>query len=187
MEGAAAVEPFRVMLGGGHPNSLGRTVEAVDAVLADRARLEELFACYGSDDPVVRLRTSSALKRVEAERHDWLVPFVDRLIDEVGALDQPSAQWTLAQLFLRLGPDMTAAQRDRATRLMRRNIEHHHDWIVLNATMETLWHWSAEDADLRGWLLPHLARLTHDPRKSVAGRAKKLAALAARSPGRDSG
>jgi hypothetical protein len=183
----ADVEPFRAMLIGGHPNSLGRTVEVVDAVLADRSRLDELFACYGSDDPVVRLRTSNALKRVAADRHEWLVPYIDRLIDEVGALDQPSAQWTLAQLFLGLGTDMTAAQRGRATRLMQRNLEHHDDWIVLNATMETLWRWAAEDADLRGWLKPHLARLAHDPRKSVAGRAKKLAALAERSPERRPG
>lgn len=51
-------DDFEEMLTGGHPNSLGRTVEVVDAVLADRARLARLYACYFSDDEVVRLRTS---------------------------------------------------------------------------------------------------------------------------------
>lgn len=168
------------MLAGGHPNSLGRTVEVVAAVMADRARLDELIDCYGSDDPVVRLRASNALKRIEAERHAWLVPVLDRLIGEVGRLDQPSAQWTLAQFFLRLAPDMTPEQRRRATKLMKRNLEQQEDWIVLTATMETLFRWSREDARLGVWLKPHLARLARDRRKSVAGRARKL--LAADSP-----
>lgn len=171
------MEPFATMLTGGHPNSLGRTIEVVEAVLADRSRLHELFDCYGSADAVVRLRVSNALKRIENERYDWLLPYIERLIDEVGALDQPSAQWTLAQLFSRLGGDMTPSQRERAAALMKRNLERHDDWIVLNATMETLWRWSRDDASLKRWLTPHLARLSQDTRKSVAGRAKKLLAL----------
>lgn len=166
---------FETMLTGGHPNSLGRTIEVVQAVLADRSRLEQLFACYQSRDAVVRLRVSNALKRIEAERHDWLVPFVDRLIGEIGALDQPSAQWTLAQLFLKLGPDMTREQHAKATALLKRNLAQHDDWIVLNMTMETLWRWAQADAGLAAWLEPHLARLAKDPRKSVAARARKLA------------
>jgi hypothetical protein len=171
------MEAFKDILTGGHPNSLGRTLEVVAAVLADRSRLKELFECYQSDDPVVRLRTSNALKRVETERHEWLVPFLDPLIDEIGELDQASAQWTLAQLFLRLGADMTSDQRQRATDLMKRNLAQHADWIVLNATLETLFQWSRDDTNLRAWLRPHLGRLCNDSRKSVSGRAKKLEAL----------
>lgn len=99
------------MLTGGHPNSLGRTIEVVEMVLADPDRFADLFACYGSADAVVRLRVSNAMKRVDADRHDLLVPYLDRFIDQVGALDQASAQWTLAQLFDRLSGDMNAAQR----------------------------------------------------------------------------
>lgn len=62
-------ERFEAMLSGGHPNSLGRTVEVVAKVLERPERFEELFRCYQSDDAVVRLRTSSAMKRVEAENH----------------------------------------------------------------------------------------------------------------------
>jgi len=170
------VERFEDMLTGGHPNSLGRTIDVVEAVLADRSRLEELFQCYQSDDAVVRLRTSNALKRVEADRHDWLVPFLDRLIDDIGALDQPSAQWTLAQLFRRLQTDMSPGQRERAKAILRRNLETHDDWIVLNTTMETLHEWAKDDAELATWLREQLARLSRDPRKSVSARAKKLIA-----------
>ncbi|MEM9207196.1 MAG: hypothetical protein AAGA88_12785 [Pseudomonadota bacterium] len=173
-------EPFEEMLTGGHPNSLGRTVEVVELVLADPARFDELFQCYESPDEVVRLRTSNAMKRVEGERRDLLVPYIDRFITEIGALDQPSAQWTLAQLFDRLSDDMTDAQRAGALQIMKRNLETHDDWIVLNATVETLSDWAKTDETLRDWLTPHLQRLTKDARKSVASRAtKKLKALSA--------
>ncbi|GAB4243341.1 MAG: hypothetical protein Tsb0034_21160 [Ekhidna sp.] len=54
---------FEARLSGGHPNSLGNTIEVVDAVLADPSNFEELFDCYQSDDEVVRLRVSNAMKR----------------------------------------------------------------------------------------------------------------------------
>lgn len=167
-------EPFEAMLTGGHPNSLGRTIEVVDTVLENPERFDELYLCYRSDDEVVRLRVSNAIRRVEAERHDLLVPYIDRYIEEIGALDQPSAQWTLAKLFEALEPDMSPQQKSAAQAIMMRNLAEHDDWIVLNNTMEALFSWSKDDPELRSWLKPHLERLADDPRKSVSGRAKKL-------------
>ncbi|MFL0711889.1 MAG: hypothetical protein ACJLS2_03810 [Microcella pacifica] len=59
------VSRFESPLTGGHPNSLGNTVSVVDEVLADRALLAELVACYRSEDAVVRLRV---LERGQAGR-----------------------------------------------------------------------------------------------------------------------
>jgi hypothetical protein len=56
--------PFADMLKGGHPNSLGRTEEVVGIVLADRARLAELFATMPDPDAVVRMRVGDALEKV---------------------------------------------------------------------------------------------------------------------------
>ena len=171
-------ETFEEMLTGGHPNSLGRTIEVVELVLAEPARFDDLFACYRSTDAVVRLRASNAMKRVEAVRPDLLVPYLERFITEIGALDQASAQWTLAQLFGRLRSRMTPEQQKAARGLMKRNLETSDDWIVLNHTIETLSNWADEDQDLAGWLKPRLERFTQDRRKSVANRArKKLKAL----------
>ena len=167
-------ETFEDMLTGGHPNSLGRTVEVVELVLAAPDRFEELFDCYQSADEVVRLRTSSAMKRVEDEHHDLLVPYIDRFIDEIGGLDQASAQWTLAQLFARLSADLDKDQRAGALAIMKRNLENHGDWIVLNTTMETLTGWAGDDPALAGWLRPHLERHAKDNRKAVAKRAAKM-------------
>lgn len=52
----AYINSFEQKLTGGHPNSLGNTVEVVDIILADKKRLDELYQCYFSDDAVVRLQ-----------------------------------------------------------------------------------------------------------------------------------
>ncbi len=170
---------FEEMLTGGHPNSLGRTVEVVELVLADETRMAELFACYQSADAVVRLRASSAMKRVQAARPELIRPYYDRLIEEIGALDQASAQWTLAILFDAGRGDMTGEQFERAKTIVKRNLAEHDDWIVLNTSMDVLVRWAKGDRALREWLPPHLVRLSRDERKSVSKRATKaLEALA---------
>lgn len=167
---------FEQMLTGGHPNSLGRTIEVVDAVLAQPDRLDELYSCYFSPDEVVRLRTSSALKRISLVEPQWLAPYIDRLLTEVANIDQASAQWTLALLCGTLRPFMNAQQYTQARTVLKRNLDDHDDWIVLNSTMQTLAEWSSQDSDLQEWLRPRLETLTQDRRKSVAGRARKLLA-----------
>jgi hypothetical protein len=162
------------MLTGGHPNSLGRTVEVVDIVLADRSRLIDLYSCYFSDDEVVRLRVSNAMERVAREHPDWLLPLVDPLLDEVAGIHQASTQWTLATLFQWLWDQMNARQKARAKKLLMSNLEEWDDWIVLNNSMEALAEWSAHDASLKQWLVPRLEALQHDGRRSVARRAGKL-------------
>ena len=169
-----AVESFETMLTGGHPNSLGRTIEVVDTVLANPARLIDLYNCYFSADEVVRLRTSNALKRISKLHPAWLVPYIDRLLTEISQIEQASTQWTLANLFSVLAKEMTPAQRQAATAHMQHNLATHNDWIVLNNTMQTLADWSVNDPALVQWLIPHLERLSGDKRKSVAKRASKL-------------
>lgn len=169
---------FEERLTGGHPNSLGNTVEVVDEVLNDSTLFEALFNCYFSKDEVVRLRTSNALKRICKANKELLVPYIDRLIEEISKIDQASTQWTLASLFNLLEKEMTALQFKQAKVILKHNLEFHKDWIVLNTTIDTLGKWAKKDSDLKDWILPHLDRLSNDDRKSVSKRAgKELAKL----------
>ncbi len=168
---------FENLLTGGHPNSLGNTEEVVTLVLADQSKLDELYHCYFSNDEIVRLRTSSAMKRVCKAQPKWLVPFLDGLLEDISSIDQASAQWTLAILFDLLKIEMTPDQHEAATDIMKHNLAHHQDWIVLNTTMDTLGRWAQQDEMLKDWILPHINRLKTDPRRSVAGKAKKTWAL----------
>jgi hypothetical protein len=176
MEDIMTNQSFEEMLTGGHPNSLGRTIEVVDLVLEDSAKLSDLYNCYFSTDEVVRLRTSNAIRRISREKAEWLVPYIDRLISEISTIQQASTQWTLAELFQTLSVFMSEIQRNKALKILKQNLETATDWIVLNNTMETLGEWATTDSELNGWLLPHLDRLSDDGRKTVAGRAKKIVA-----------
>ncbi len=167
-------EPFDLMLTGGHPNSLGRTVEVVELIFADPALLEQLYECYFSDDEIVRLRTSNAFKRIWREHPDWLVPYLDRFLTEISQISQASTRWTLAQMFLELEAHLTPEQKARAVAVLKRNLDESNDWIVLNETFKALGAWAQDDPALREWLKPYLLRSGADSRKSVAKNANTL-------------
>lgn len=162
---------FADMLTGGHRNSLGRTEQVVGIVLADQGRLEELFETMTHPDEVVRMRVGDALDKVCREQPGWFVPQIDRICDDIGAIDQPSVQWHVAQMLQHLRGELSADQAQRATRLLQRNLTGSMDWIVLNVTMDVLTNWSRCDPSLARWLTPELERMRRDKRKSVAKRA----------------
>jgi hypothetical protein len=168
------VSIFEDRLTGGHHNSLGNTVAVAEQVNADRSLLPELIATYGSDDEVVRLRVSSALKRVAWERPEWIHAEIEAIMTWVERLKQPSAQWSVGQMLLAIGPLLSEAERERSLTLMKNHLEESSDWIVLNHTMETLAQWAHHDGELEAWLAPHLARFAKDSRKSVSTRAQRL-------------
>ena len=167
------------MLSGGHPNSLGRTLEVVDAVLADRSRLDDLYRCYFSDDEVVRLRVSSAMKRVTIEHPDWTLGFIDGLESEVAAIDQASTQWTLALLFDEMVDLLSPQQRSRAIEIMQDNLAQHSDWIVLNNSMKVLGRWAEADGACgvatasRSSTHKRRAKIRRSKRPQVAGRLRR--------------
>ncbi|MBP2833035.1 hypothetical protein J8281_12635 [Aquimarina sp. U1-2] len=165
---------FEERLKGGHSNSLGNTVEIVDEVLAENELFNKLFNCYFSNDEIVRLRTSNAMKRICKAKKTILIPYIDRFLTDIAQIDQASTQWTLSQLFGMLEKDMDEKQIEQAKKIMKNNLANHNDWIVLNQTMDTLTKWSKKDAELKTWIEPHLERLTADERKSVSGRAQKM-------------
>ena len=168
------MQNFEQRLSGGHPNSLGCTVEITEEVLAANEHFDELFNCYFSADEIVRLRTSSAMKRICQSKKELLLPYLDRFLTEISQINQPSTKWTLAILFDMLKSNFTLEQLSQAKAIIKKNLEEEDDWIVLNYSMETLFNWSKSDEKLKTWLLPHLNLLKADSRKSVAKRAEKL-------------
>jgi hypothetical protein len=168
------MQNFEERLKGGHPNSLGNTIEIVEEILQNADQFDELFHCYFSQDEVVRLRVSNAMKRICKAHKALLLPYIDRFLNEIAQINQASTQWTIAQLFGMLEKEMTVSQIEQAKKIMKNNLANHNDWIVLNTTMDILGQWSKKDEDLKEWLLPHLDRLSGESRKSIANRARKL-------------
>jgi hypothetical protein len=116
-------ESFEAMLTGGHPNSLGQTIEVVNLVLADPSKLADLYSCYFSTNETVRLRTSNGIKPISKEKSEWLIPYIDGLIAEIAKIPQASSQWTITELFLTLTDLMSVAQKIKARQILQRNLE----------------------------------------------------------------
>lgn len=175
-------------LSGGHPNSLGETVAVAEDVLRDDSRrlFDELCGTYSSDDEVVRLRVSSALKRVCGlhresispslqPKLEWVIDRFDWLIGDIGwSLDQPSAKWAIAQIVQELRGKLTEQQCAKAIELLKHNLETESDWIVQCMTADTLADFAVSDAEVKNWLIPKLKKMQTDQRKSVSKKAEKL-------------
>ncbi len=80
---------FEQMLKGGHPNSLGRTLEVVEIIINDREKLSELFNCYLSDDETVRYRVSNAFKRIFRQNREWFIEYIDKFQNLITKTKQP--------------------------------------------------------------------------------------------------
>jgi len=169
-----AINTFEVELTGGHPNSLGNTEEVVSVILKDHNKLQDLYDCYQSEDAVVRLRVSSAMKRISKAQPEWIIEYLDRFQEETSTLDQPSAKWSLAQIFMWLDEKMSQKQRIRAIEIMKYNLETDDDWIVQSTTAESLAHFAGSDTSLKEWLLPRLEKMKGSRHNSVARKAQKL-------------
>ena len=160
-------------LSAGKNNSLGNTIAVVEHVRKEPALLPELFACYDSSNEWVRLRTSNAFKRIFRLLPEHFPNYADAFILLMGRLQQPSAQWTFCDICREHTAALSAVQLKRAKAIILRMLHDSHDWIVLNASIKTLALWSTADATLRAALLPRLAALQNEPRKSVATNAQK--------------
>jgi hypothetical protein len=163
---------FAEMLSGGHPNSLGRTEEAVAAALANEERIGELFDTLASEDATVRMRVGDALEKVARERPEAVEPYVERILGEMARIDQPSVQWHVAQLLTEV--PLTPAQRRRGIAWLWRTWERSDDWIVISETLTALAHFAPRSPSVRERLPDALRETQRDPRKSVARRATKL-------------
>jgi hypothetical protein len=169
-----STQKFEQLLTGGHPNSLGNTVQVVEMVLENPENLEEFYQCYFSKDEVVRLRVSNGMKRIAAANYQLLLPYLEQFISKISTINQASTQWTFAQLMLTYRKDLSELQLQKATEIIQSNLTHSDDWIVLIQSMKTLSVFAKKDVKLQSWLKPVLLKLSHDSRNSVSKNARKL-------------
>lgn len=162
------------ILSEGDPRSLGRNNEVVAHVLAQPRQIGALFDCVFHDDETIRMRASDALEKVSRDRPDLLQRYSRRLLTSMPKIDQPSVQWHLAQILPRLR--LSPIERRRATAVLKRNLDHYDDWIVVTSTLEALAEFARRSRRTPSGLLNLLEIYAEDHRKSVAHRAGKLVA-----------
>ncbi len=165
---------FENMLKGGHPNSLGRTIEVVEIILNNKARISELFECYYSNDETVRLRVSNAFKRIFRQHRNWFIDYIDKFQQLIPTLKQPSAEWTLAQLHLEMEDLLSEEQTENAIKITKLQLIESKDWIVIIQSMNFLQHMAMKDDSLKKWLKEKLLVIAKDKRKSVSKKANTI-------------
>lgn len=132
------MEKFAAILSvGGKANSLGRSVEVLEAVLSDQDRLPELYDCLFADDAWVRMRAADCLEKVCRQHPEWVEPYVDRMFNELATSTQPSIQWHMAQIFAQV--KLTQSQQKKAVEWLKNTLAAPAvDWIVAVNVMKTL-------------------------------------------------
>jgi len=165
---------FEQSLKGGHPNSLGNTLEVVDTVLGNTDKMEDLFLCYQSDDETVRLRTSNAFKRIFRAKPDLFNKWKQRFIKEVAEIDQPSAKWTSIQVFNELFDQMDEKEKTQSVEICLRYLRNEEDWIVINQSLNFMRN-HLERFDFKDpEMMKLLKNFVNDERKSISKNADIL-------------
>lgn len=169
-------EKFTEMLAaGGHANSLGRVNEVIDLVLRDKSRLNELYDCLFNKDAWVRMRAADALEKICRQHPDWLLPYVDKIQDELAASTQPSIQWHLAQIYSQV--DLTSEQKRLAAHWLKRLLSTKDvDWIVAANAMDTLVQFTRDGSFPVAEIIPLLKVQQTHKSNTVIKRADKLLA-----------
>ena len=168
------VMSFEQSLKGGHPNSLGNTLEVVDAVLDNTDTMVDLFLCYQSDDETVRLRTSNAFKRIFRAKPDLFKKWKKRFIKEVSDIDQSSAKWTTIQILNELFDQLDEKEKTQSVEICLRYLRNEKDWIVINQSLNFIRNY-LERFDFKD---PEMMNLLNyffdDERKSISKNAKNF-------------
>lgn len=158
---------------GGHANSLGRVNEVVELVLRDKSRLSELCNCLLNEDAWVRMRAADALEKICRQHPDWLLPYIDRLQDELSSSTQPSIQWHVAQIYSQV--DLTPTQKHAAIKWLKHVLSTKDvDWIVAANVMTTLSQFTRDGSFSVAEIIPLLKIQQKHKSKAVVKRANKL-------------
>ncbi len=131
-------ESFADMLAiGGKTNSLGRASEVIEAVLQNKALLEELYQCMFDENSWTRMRAVDSLEKICRVHPEWLLPYLDRLQKDFAENTQPSIQWHIAQIYQQV--ELSPAQKKIAIDWLKHLLSSPEvDWIVAANTMDTL-------------------------------------------------
>ena len=167
-------ESFEDRLSGGKSNSLGAVPEIVDEVTNDRYLLEDLFQCFFSNNSLVRLRTSHAIKIIAEKKPRILRRYTNRLINNVSTIKQDAVQRVLAETFLILDSELNREQKKRATKALKRNLKKAKREEAKLQLMETLNEWAQDNEELAEWLKETLKDFIDDRSEKVIEKAKKI-------------
>jgi hypothetical protein len=160
-----------VALAGGDFRSIGRSEEAVKAVLADSRLFAVLMSGLTADDALIRMRAADAAEKVTALHPDWLASYKRYLLNEVARVEQQEVRWHLAMMLPRL--ELTRGERTRVASILKTWLDDK-SRIVQTMSLQALSDLSKRDAGLRSEVRRLIEEKVKSGSPSVKSRGKKL-------------
>lgn len=90
-------------LAGGDFRSIGKSNNAVRAVIRNPGLFSELFAGLLQNDPIIRMRTADAVEKITKQKPELLQKYKKQVLNIVAHIEQQEVQWHVAQMIPRLG------------------------------------------------------------------------------------
>jgi hypothetical protein len=165
------MHPLLEKLSGGDFRSIGHSEEVAKTVLADPSLFAILMSGLTSDDPLIRMRAADAAEKVTRQHPDWLGPYIDKLINEIAAIDQQEVRWHAAMMFTRL--ELTRAERSQVFETLKHWLNDK-SRIVQTFSLQALADLSKQDPSLRSEVRRLIKGKIKSGAPSVQSRGKKL-------------
>jgi HEAT repeat protein len=163
--------PILRKLEGGDCRSIGKSGEAVRDVFNQPLLFADLFSGLLDADSVVRMRAADAVEKIMRQRPELLHPWKKPLLERVSACNDKAVRWHVAQMIPRL--TLTSRERSVAIEILKEYLNDSSS-IVRTFSMQALADLAGHDADLRGFVLPLIERLSQTGTPAMRSRGRAL-------------
>jgi len=158
-------------LDGTDRRSIGRVNEVVSEVLADPGLFGIVFDGMLQNNPVVRMRCADAVEKITLRYPEYLIPFKQKLIQQVAKVEQQEVRWHVAQLFSRLA--LNRGERHRVSEILTGYLSDE-SRIVKTFAMQALADIAEVDVELRDSIVRRLEELTRTGSPAMQSRGRRL-------------
>jgi hypothetical protein len=161
------------MLEGGDRRMIGRSEEAVVAVLKNPKLFGALIRGLWSENVLVRMRAADAVEKATRERRKLLQPYKKELLGLLSEAEEQELRWHLAAIVPRL--ELNASERQRAAAWLENYLDDRSS-IVKTFALQGLADLAIKTASLRGKVLETLREAARSGTPAMKARSRKLLA-----------
>jgi len=158
-------------LKGGDLRSIGKSGDAVTAVLRNPALFSYLIAGMLDGDRLVRMRAADAVEKATRMHPEWLQPWKGALLGDISTQEDKELRWHVAQLLPRLR--LTSADKAKALSILLGYLKDQSS-IVKTFSMQALADLAKQDEQLLDQVLPLIERFTRTGTPAMKSRGRKL-------------
>ena len=165
------MHPILRRLTGSDRRSIGDADQVAQVIASDADLFGIVFEGMVSGEPVLRMRAADAVEKATRQNPGLLLPYKQRLLDEVAAVEQQEVRWHVAQMVPRL--PLNGAERNRAVAILEDFLRNESKIVQVNA-MQALADLLGDDEALRQRVILILEQVTEAGGPAVKARGRKL-------------